>query len=65
MKNVSPALIILGAVIIAIMSFIVGYVEGSRHTLNRIAADCITMDVFRKGDHAFTCFKEIPKNGLQ
>lgn len=65
MKNDAHAIIILGAVIIAIMSFIVGYVEGSRHTLNRIAADCITMDVFRKGDHAFTCFKEIPKNGLQ
>ena len=65
MKNVSPAPIILGGVIIAIMSFAVGYVEGSRHTLNRIASDCITMDAFRKGDHAFTCFKEIPKNGLQ
>jgi hypothetical protein len=24
-----------------------------------------TKDVFRKGDHAFTCFKEIPKNSLQ
>lgn len=22
-------------------------------------------DAARKGDHAFTCFKEIPKNGLQ
>ena len=65
MKDVSIALIIICGAMLSILSFIIGYVEGSRHTVNRIASDCVTMGVFRKGDHAFTCFKEIPKNSLQ
>lgn len=65
MKNVSIALIIIGVAMLSILSFIIGYVEGSRHTVNRIAGDCVTMDAFRNGDQAFTCFKEIPKNSLQ